>query len=328
MGEGPADQELFSKQIGRCAENWWTVITHTNNFNALNETCLIHLWYVSTEMQLFTLTLPFIMLLPRFPKTIVTVLLMAGLACSTYTAFRTFFSNLLYGMTTGTNDGRRIFKTLEVIYFRPITHVATYVSGILAGYMAVRYKEVTISPVAQALLWLLSAAVACFILFVTLPWNRGNLPDPITNAIYGGYHRLLWSVSLCWPAYACATGYGGAYVCVYGYAGMMARMSSWKGFVPLARLTYGVYLLQGVFLLLRMALVKTRFNLDDFFQLTNTLGIIGISYYFAYLLFLLCDAPIENFYEHVFGGEVPETSQLPIAAPRPAQTNEQIRRLP
>lgn len=318
MGEGPADQELFSKQIGRCAENWWTVITHTNNFNALNETCLIHLWYVSTEMQLFTLTLPFIMLLPRFPKTIVTVLLMAGLACSTYTAFRTFFSNLLYGMTTGTNDGRRIFKTLEVIYFRPITHVATYVSGILAGYMAVRYKEVTISPVAQALLWLLSAAVACFILFVTLPWNRGNLPDPITNAIYGGYHRLLWSVSLCWPAYACATGYGG----------MMARMSSWKGFVPLARLTYGVYLLQGVFLLLRMALVKTRFNLDDFFQLTNTLGIIGISYYFAYLLFLLCDAPIENFYEHVFGGEVPETSQLPIAAPRPAQTNEQIRRLP
>nr|XP_037270515.1 O-acyltransferase like protein-like [Rhipicephalus microplus] len=269
-------------------------------------------------MQLFTLTLPFIMLLTRFPKTIVMVLLVTGLACSTYTAFRTFFMDLLYGVTTGTNDGRRIFKTLEVIYFRPFTHVATYVSGILAGYMAIRYQEVTISLVVQALLWLLSVAAAGFVLFVTLPWNRGNLPGPITNAIYGGYHRLLWSLSLCWPSYACATGYGG----------VIARMSSWKGFVPLARLTYGVYLLQGVFLLLRMALVKTRFNLDDFFQLTNTLGIIGISYYFAYLLFLLCDAPIENIYEHFFGSKVAEATQLEIATRRPAQTSEQIRRLP
>ncbi|KAL1417323.1 hypothetical protein MTO96_006200 [Rhipicephalus appendiculatus] len=173
-----------------------------------------------------------------------------------------------------------------------------------------RFHAVGMLRIVQALLWLLSTAAACFVLFVTLPWNRGNLPDPIPNAIYGGYHRLLWSLSLCWPAYACATGYGG----------MIARMSSWKGFVPLARLTYGVYLLQGVFLLLRMALVKTRFNLDDFFQLTNTLGIIGISYYFAYLLFLLCDAPIENFYEHVFGSEVAEASQLEMATPRPAQT--------
>ncbi|XP_070388761.1 nose resistant to fluoxetine protein 6-like isoform X2 [Dermacentor albipictus] len=322
MGEGPADQELFSKQIGRCAEKWWTVITHTNNFNALNETCLVHLWYVSTEMQLFTLTLPFTMLLPRFPKTTVTVLLLTGVTCSTYTAFRTFFTNLLYGMTTGTNDGRRIFKTIELIYFRPITHVATYVSGILAGYLAVRYKEVTISGITQALLWLMSAAVMSFILFITLPWNRGHLPDPITNAIYGGYHRLLWSLSLCWPAYACATG------CGANLAGMIARMSSWKGFVPLARLTQGVYLLQGVFLLLRMALVKTRFNLDDFFQLTNTLGIIGISYCFAYLLFLLCDAPIENVYEHIFGNKVPETSQPTMSTPRPLQTSDQIRRLP
>lgn len=35
-------------------------------------------------------------------------------------------------------------------------------------------------------------------------------------------------------------------------------------------------------------------------ELTNTLGIIAISYYFAYLLFLACEAPIANFYKHVF----------------------------
>lgn len=193
-------------------------------------------------------------------------------------------------MTTGTNDGWRVFQTLERIYFRPITHVATYVTGILAGYLAATRKKVRISLLQQTTLWLVSTAAAWFVLFITLPWNRGNLPNAIINAIYGGYHRLLWSLSLCWPSYACATGYGG----------ILARISSWKGFVPLARLTYGVYLLHGLFLLLRMGLVKTRFNLDEFFQLTNTLGIIAISYYFAYLLFLACEAPIANFYKHVF----------------------------
>ncbi|XP_077507646.1 uncharacterized protein LOC144118642 [Amblyomma americanum] len=44
MAEGPADQELFGKQIDRCAKNWWTVVTHMNNFNALNETASIRIY--------------------------------------------------------------------------------------------------------------------------------------------------------------------------------------------------------------------------------------------------------------------------------------------
>ncbi|XP_077486477.1 nose resistant to fluoxetine protein 6-like [Amblyomma americanum] len=269
-------------------------------------------------MQVFAITFPFAMLLSRFPKATVTVLVLASFACSTFTALRTYFSNLLFGMTTGTNDGRRVFKTLELIYFRPITHVATYVSGILAGYAAVKYSKARIPRVVQIILWAVSTGAAWFVLFVTLPWNRENIPGPITNAIYGGYHRLLWSLSLCWPAYACATGYGG----------ILGRISSWKGFLPLARLTYGVYLLHGVFLLLRMGLVKTRFNLDDFFQLTNTLGIITLSYYFAYLLFLACEGPIANIFECVLDHKDTKTSQSATAPSTTLAANQQIRRLP
>ncbi|KAG0429390.1 hypothetical protein HPB47_023705, partial [Ixodes persulcatus] len=276
MADGPADQELFTQQINGCAKNWWTVLVHTNNFNPLNESCLTSLWYVSTEMQVFVITLPLTMLLSRFPRTAATILVLTALGFSIYTTLRTYFWNLFFSMTTGTNNGKRLFQTLELICFRPFTHVATYVCGILSGYAAVHYKKRNIPYLIQSTLWLLSATAAAFVMFVTVPWNRGNLPDDITNALYGGFHRLVWSLALCWPIYACATGHGG----------IIAWMSSWKGFIPLARLTYGVYLLHGLFLLLRMGLVKSRFNLDEFFQLTNTLGIIALSYYFAYLLYL------------------------------------------
>ncbi|KAM7304818.1 nose resistant to fluoxetine protein 6 [Ixodes scapularis] len=290
MADGPADQELFTQQINGCAKNWWTVLVHTNNFNPLNESCLTSLWYVSTEMQVFVITLPLTMLLSRFPRTAATILVLTALGFSIYTTLRTYFWNLFFSMTTGSNNGKRLFQTLELIYFRPFTHVATYVCGILSGYAAVHYKKRNIPYMIQSTLWLLSATAAGFVMFVTVPWNRGNLPDDITNALYGGFHRLVWSLALCWPIYACATGHGG----------IIAWMSSWKGFIPLARLTYGVYLLHGLFLLLRMGLVKSRFNLDEFFQLTNTLGIIALSYYFAYLLYLVCEAPIENFSAAVF----------------------------
>ncbi|XP_064458831.1 nose resistant to fluoxetine protein 6-like [Ornithodoros turicata] len=35
--DGPADQELFLKQIQACADGWWTVLTYINNFNAVDK---------------------------------------------------------------------------------------------------------------------------------------------------------------------------------------------------------------------------------------------------------------------------------------------------
>lgn len=73
--------------------------------------------------------------------------------------------------------------------------------------------------VVQALLWGGSLGLSFFLIFITTPWNRGNLPGDVTTAIYAGFHRLAWSLSLCWLHYACATGRGGraqTFVYLYG----------------------------------------------------------------------------------------------------------------
>ncbi|XP_064458832.1 nose resistant to fluoxetine protein 6-like [Ornithodoros turicata] len=285
FADGPADQELFAQEIRSCLERWWTVVIHTNNLSPLHRTCLSHLWFVSTEIQIFLIVaLPITLLLIRYPRTSLIIAAVLAILCSILTTLRTYYWNLFFAVTTGTNDGLRIFQTLEFVYFRPLTHVATYMCGIICGYIAVVHRKVPIHPILQAVLWVGSLSLTSFVVFVTLPWNRGYLPGDVINALYGGFHRLVWSAGLSWPIYACATGRGG----------VLARILGWKAFKPLAKLAYGVYLIHGVLLLLRMGCVKSRFNLDEYFQLTNALGILFFSYVLSYLLYVVCDAPIAH----------------------------------
>lgn len=292
LADGPADQELFAREIQSCIERWWTVLVHTNNLSPLHQTCLSHLWFVSTEIQIsFIVALPLALLLIRYPRASLTIAALLAIFFSILTTLRTYFWNLLFAVTTGTNDGLRVFQTLEYVYFRPLTHVATYMCGIICGYMAATHRGTSIHLLLQGALWVSSVSLTSFVVFVTLPWNRGHLPGDIINALYGGFHRLLWSLGLSWPVYACATGRGGP----------LARILGWKAFKPLAKLAYGVYLIHGVLLLLRMGCVKSRLNLDEYFQLMNALGVLFLSYGLSYLLYLICDGPVANIMEMIPG---------------------------
>lgn len=37
LGSGPADEDTYMQMIYGCVNNWWTVLVHTNNFNANRE---------------------------------------------------------------------------------------------------------------------------------------------------------------------------------------------------------------------------------------------------------------------------------------------------
>ena len=52
------------------------------------------------------------------------------------------------------------------------------------------------------------------------------------NVIYGGFHRLAWSISIGWVIFACARGYGG----------WINTFLSWNAFKPLSRVSFIIYL--------------------------------------------------------------------------------------
>ncbi|KAL1417315.1 hypothetical protein MTO96_006193 [Rhipicephalus appendiculatus] len=291
FADGPADHELLQQQVDGCIQRWWAVLLSFNNFYPVDKMCMIHLWYVSTDVQIFlVISFPLTILFVWQPKFALLLSCAISLAFCILVSLQTHFWHLAYSATASSNDMVRVVETIELVYFRPFTHVATYILGVVAGYMTVQYGKVRIGLLAQ---WIISLALTGFVLFITLPWNRGNPPDDITTAIYGGFHRLVWTVGLVWPAYACATGRGG----------LLNAFFSWKPFLPLSRLVYCVYLVHVPLLYLRMGILKTHISLNEFFQLNTAIGLFGMSLFLAYFLYLSTEAPVMHLERLIFEGK-------------------------
>ena len=60
--------------------------------------------------------------------------------------------------------------------------------------------------------------------------------------------RPLWALFLSWLTFACATGRGG----------LITRFLSWNGFVPLSRLSFGVYLVHLPMYFIEAAVARER----------------------------------------------------------------------
>ncbi|XP_077545325.1 nose resistant to fluoxetine protein 6-like [Haemaphysalis longicornis] len=280
--DGPADQDFVASEVQGCVSRWWTVFVHSNNFNSMNDMCLQHLWYVSADMQLFVfLALPLTLMFIRHPRIAMVLSAASSVAFTVLTTLQIYYWDVAYSMTMATNDQRKTYLSLEWIYYKPFTHVGSYTVGLVTGYLALEYRNKPISKVMQATQWLLSIGLSCFVMFVTVPWNRGNPPSDEVNALYGGFHRVLWALALAWPSFACATGRGG----------ILNGFLSWKGMRPLSRLTYCIYLVHLWFFLIRMGNLKTNFDLSEYFQLMMSLGIFCYSVFFGYILYLCCEAP-------------------------------------
>lgn len=59
---------------------------------------------------------------------------------------------------------------------------------------------------------------------------------PLQRAMYAGLHRFGWSIATSWILLSCAM----------GYAGPLKKILSARVFVPLSRLTYCAYLMNGL----------------------------------------------------------------------------------
>lgn len=290
-GSGPADVDAYNQHIKSCYHNWWRLIVQAQNFVEEGQLCFQHLWYISTDLQIFMfIAFPLTLLLLKYPKTSHVIGVILAVAFCILTCFQTHSWNLFYALTGGSNDMRTIQRTLLYVYIRPFTHVATYIVGILCGYAASQHKNKHIHLVLQALLWCLSLLLVCLVMFVTVPWNQGMLPGDVSNYIYAGFHRIAWALGFCWPTYACATGRGG----------LLNKMFSWKFFIPLSRLTFSIYLVHVLIFIVRMIRLRTYVNTDEFYQLNTALGVFVLSTVFAYVLHILIEAPVFQLEKIIF----------------------------
>lgn len=153
--------------------------------------------------------------------------------------------------------------------------------------------------------------------------DRSQVPE-ISSAVsmtYGPLHRFAWGIAIGWIIFACSRGYGGTDAIHYKTIkaarklitfwmvnqGFVNRILSWKGFVPLGRLTYCVYLIHYDYLNVFYAALRKQYYYTMLGQFTICFGVLLICFGLAFATAVTLEASFLNL-EKLFFAPKPKSN--------------------
>ncbi|WAR11321.1 NRF6-like protein [Mya arenaria] len=270
---GPFWPEGDLSFMAACRKNWWTNLLY----------CMGWSWYLANDMQFYIIS-PLI-LLPLFYN------IFAGAACglvllaASITATWIISSKHEYSAQANypyapyPKDGD-YGKTL---YTPSYARICPYIIGLFVGYILYRTRcKIRIPKTINILGWFLSLAVFCTVTYSLYTDKRSHILSLHESAAYFSLHRTGWGLAMAWVIVACCTGYGG----------WINELLSWRGFIPLSRLTYCAYLIHPLVMLTfymnrRQLTYFTQFELVYLF-----VGHLTMSYGLSFIVSLVFEAPM------------------------------------
>ncbi|CAG2169386.1 unnamed protein product [Oppiella nova] len=175
---------------------------------------------------------------------------------------------------------------LKYGYFPTFQHFGPYCMGIFVGYFILNTPNNYRLPQTQSIIsWIVCPLISLSVLLFTYNWNNGVEPSRLSSILYSSLSRTIWCTGLSWITYVCCIGSGG----------VVNRLLSHPVFVPLSRLSFGVYLSHLVIIFIIFFTRKSVTDWTHFDFLTNGMVTIILSYVLALVLYFLLEAPFANF---------------------------------
>ncbi|CAC5392295.1 unnamed protein product [Mytilus coruscus] len=180
------------------------------------------------------------------------------------------------------------------IYFRSYCRMGPYLVGMFTGYLLYRTRcNIRISKYLNLLGWGIATGVSMAVLYGLYDDMNGERLSTEMSALYNTVHRTVWGACVAWVIFACATGYGG----------FVNVILSWKGFIPLSRLTYMAYLVHIIIMMHYIMSYQRMFHLTDSEYIYQFLGNLGLSYMAAFVTSLAFESPMMGIERVIFKKE-------------------------
>jgi len=279
MIRGPFHFLYRGAKTDLCDKYWWTNMLYMNNFypSSSSEQCLGWSWYLANDMQFYIFT-PILVLVYRKSKRagwmLVTILVTLCLCLNASLSF-------IYELNPldPNND-----KFNSLIYNKPYTRMSPYLIGIAAAFLL---QEEHIDLAANKFVrwggWALSFVVTSCASYLTYGfWRHGwNLLQDVT---YGTFARTGFTIATAFLMYTFHKGHGG----------FLREMGSAYIWVPLARLTYNVYLVHPIVIFVINFSTTTPFHYSSIYGAVRYSSNIIIAYMVGLILHLLVEKPTSN----------------------------------
>ncbi|KAH8420432.1 hypothetical protein KR009_010307, partial [Drosophila setifemur] len=255
-----------------CRIYWWRNILYINNFFPQREMCMMWSWYMANEMQFYVMAALLLALARKYFKA-VAVTLFAFLLSSWS------ISGIVSLQHQYTHKVALPFESFDFLYDKPWQRVGSYIVGMFAGYILFKVKTPPqVSKRLNLTLWTGSLAVLVLVIFGV--WE-GQL-SAVSTAFYVGVAHTAFACGLVWIVLSCC----------WGLAPTVNAILSYRALWPLSRLTYCAYLIHPIIMFICSSHMSGTVHLSNPLILTLFLGNAVVSFFSAFVISALFEAPV------------------------------------
>ncbi|KFM62404.1 Nose resistant to fluoxetine protein 6, partial [Stegodyphus mimosarum] len=316
LGDGPVYKMFGKEYMEACYTKVWRNLIFINNFYPLGESCLGHFWYMATDMQLYLVSLITIPVLLKRPKYGVLLNMLVVLISVVFTGVYTWYWNLTPSFVV-THVNREEFEEFWRVHAHPVINASPYFLGIITGYFLATKKAIKITKIWQCVGWCLSTVLCCCAVFGTKKWNAGEEPTEFERIMFPSLAKTSFTIGVAWIAFCCATGHGG----VVNY------ILSWPIWVPLARLSFLIYLTSLGIQFIFMGTFRNVSDLSNIIIVWRFIGDLFASAVMAFIIAMLIEVPFLNIQKLVFS-KVRKNNQNSVTANSNCKSNEHEMKVP
>ena len=288
---------LVTKQVTKCQNGWYLNLLYINNFAnniGTDMNCMGWSWYMANDMQFFIITPVILYLLWKwFPigMTVSVVLLVVA----TITPFT----------LTWTDETQFFHGDVTDFYQKPWNRFQPYIMGLLLGYLLHNMRHQTklkIPGWVCLLIWVVAAVLACLPVYGVSTYNMvkdpalqmpgsPNYPSQVERSFFNGLSKISWCLALGWVILSSVKGRGG----------VVNSFLSWGLWVPLARLSYCIYLVQYTVVYWQNSQLSYPVNYSNLYLTYTTVSNFAMCTACALVLVLMFEAPFFHLEKLLFG---------------------------
>ncbi|XP_050313524.1 nose resistant to fluoxetine protein 6-like isoform X2 [Anthonomus grandis grandis] len=233
LTDGPMWTIFTYKLCLSCKFTGWATALFMSNFMKFHYQCVEPTWYLAVDTQLYCISPLLLYCLYKYPRRTTFGCLIACVCSGLWTYYVTLVDKESWLPAEGDdNYYKRIYQSTFV-------RMPVWLIGILVGTLLYNYPNIKLSKVIVNSFWTTSATIIGGIIWVT--YLMANKPyDEYSAALFNSMARHLWGIAISLIIILCSTGHGGK----------VNRILSSKYFKPMVRISYSVFLLHSVIILL------------------------------------------------------------------------------
>ncbi|XP_025835233.1 nose resistant to fluoxetine protein 6-like [Agrilus planipennis] len=307
VGSGPGYNFITDSQRQPCVDNWWSFFLYVENYAHTRNMCIVHMWYINVDMQIFLFSPLLLWSIILYPKKMLFIGLPLLTIISTVVVFLTVYINEIVWYSSD-----YYYK----YYFVTHTHLAPWFIGMALGIILLNSKNKKFQ-----LNKMLTASIWCIVL-LAIPILVLAQRDPTYNyerfktSIWTALHKPAFALCICWIVFACEIGHGG----------IINKFLSSSVFQIFGRLTYSMYLVQFIPIILDVGQIRTPLYFSHFTVTRSFLADLVLTTILAIIWTLAFEFPVRAIEKIIFGkgkrkkelgnnnGDVPTESSVQITS--------------